>query len=190
MTLLFASYIVALFLLEPVDGLRLPRPSGLHTTTTGTHSETRLPIVPTMPATPIYIKTGTPGCAVEGSPGVNTTSKLYGPQNVPNVLRCQSQCYFTRGCVMYSWSLSTPKGTQCMLYTAVGPQDYLATDFTSAVVPGNTDMFFSDKYPSDGSSFCYSNIPIPFYDSTPNTTSTGPRPKPLSLPHSRPQPQR
>ncbi|CZR51407.1 uncharacterized protein PAC_01282 [Phialocephala subalpina] len=100
----------------------------------------------------IYYKTSPSSCNIEGSASLSLLSRIFPTvQNTTtDILGCQSQCRFTTACQSYSFNTSSSSGN-CVMYMAD----------TSGVVKGKgTGVFFSMKFPGDGSDFCYDDVPI------------------------------
>ncbi|KAH6715367.1 hypothetical protein BKA61DRAFT_422618, partial [Leptodontidium sp. MPI-SDFR-AT-0119] len=78
-------------------------------------------------------------CHVQGTPNTLLSSSALGSQYAADALLCQLQCMFISRCEAYSFQTTAA-----------------LIDGLSKVAPSNTSgIFFSDKYPSDGSNFCY-----------------------------------
>lgn len=111
---------------------------------------------PTTTTTSSTIATKTiAGCNVQGTADVALTSRVFGTTNFPDFLPCQSSCRGITACISYSFS---PNSTVCTYYNS-WMDDFNTGDTTGYVILSNSSgIFFSDKYPSDGSDFCYSLV--------------------------------
>lgn len=115
---------------------------------------------PTISSTPTTTTTSSPvatktiaGCNIQGTADVALAAKVFGKGNHTDVIACQGTCRGITACISYSYSPST---TECTLYNS-WMDDFTTGDTTGYVVLSNsTGVFFSDKYPSDGSGSCYS----------------------------------
>ncbi|KAB8300441.1 hypothetical protein EYC80_000613 [Monilinia laxa] len=95
------------------------------------------------------------GCNVQGTADVALTSRVFGTTTLPDFLSCQSRCRGITACISYSFS---PNSTVCTYYNS-WMDDFNTGDTTGYVILSNSSgIFFSDKYPSDGSDFCYSVV--------------------------------
>jgi len=113
---------------------------------------------------PVYAKTFVPDCAIEGSPNSSyPTSQIPSP-NATDILHCQAGCLAEDKCSSWSWNSTVWNFTanpgvsptkRCMWYS------FWIWWSPGEVAPGKTKTFFSNKYPSDGTRFCYGNMPIP-----------------------------
>ncbi|RDL32087.1 uncharacterized protein BP5553_09489 [Venustampulla echinocandica] len=120
------------------------------TTTTATTTSAASSTTETGPA-PIPTKTNVKGCHVEGVPNAYMLSNTWGSSRASDVLLCQLKCMYISQCQSYSFRApSTTREDNCVFYHMFitrGPQ---------GVIPSRTSgIFFSDKYPGDGSNFCY-----------------------------------
>jgi len=119
------------------------------------------------------VKTGVPDCDIHGIASPILLALIIGDTNATDVLACQLSCEYTSRC--QSWSFRPPVSTldpavdhNCVYYGAFirdSPQ-YIIRDNSSTTV-------FSDKYPSDGSNFCFGDPywGIPGISSTSTVTS-------------------
>ena len=121
--------------------------------------ELKRSVTATSTSPPIITKTSVADCAVEGTAGAPLSEHIFGTVTASDVLDCQYQCRYTTACISYAWNTTT-QTDNCAEYNA---WDNVA----GAVIPGNdTGVWFSDKYPEDGSDFCY------FYASASSSTLT------------------
>lgn len=113
---------------------------------------------------PVYAKTFVSDCAIEGSPSSSHLNSQIPTPNATDILHCQAGCFAEDNCVSWSWNSTVWNfdanpgvipPNRCMWYSVWiwwSPGE---------VVPGKTRTFFSNKYPGDGTKFCYGNMPIP-----------------------------
>jgi hypothetical protein len=100
-------------------------------------------------------KTGVKNCHVQGLPSDLLTSNIWGSARASDPLTCQLKCMYISQCESYSFqmpSVKTPVDGNCVFYHMF-IDGHLAPSKTSGV-------FFSDKYPSDGSNFCYGSVEL------------------------------
>ena len=90
-------------------------------------------------STGIPTKTGVTNCNVQGTASGMTVRD--NPTTANSVLDCQSSCFSDSPCETYSYDPSTKICTKYMSQLDVSP--------------GSTGVFFSAKYPSDDSNYCY-----------------------------------
>lgn len=104
----------------------------------------------TTSAPPIPTKVN-PKCNVQGYASAVYQQRIWGNTSAEDVLACQLRCLYTSQCQSYSFQLpSTINGTNCVFYAAT----FDATN--GFVIPDSTSpLRFSDKYPTDGSNYCY-----------------------------------
>ncbi|PVH85571.1 hypothetical protein DL98DRAFT_48706 [Cadophora sp. DSE1049] len=132
---------------EPSFPPVLNRPTKIHTSSVSSFT--------TSPSKPIPTKTGLKNCHSQGTPSTLLNSSILGSQYASDALACQLQCMFVSRCEAYSYQAATTSKTKnCVKYLTIidGP-----TKVTSSSSSG---IFFSDKYPSDGSNFCYGGVPL------------------------------
>jgi len=121
-----------------------PTTTSVPTATSGTSTSTS--------SAPITTKTIS-GCHVEGTADATLASHLLGSWTTSDVLACQSACQGDTPCISYSFEsldLVDDGGSNCVYYNA------WMNNGEGAVIPSDSGIFFSNKYPSDGSDFCYS----------------------------------
>jgi len=94
-----------------------------------------------------------PNCNVQGTPSKILTSYLWGSVHASDVLACQSACMAVSECESYSFQAHAPKRSKnCVFYHTI----FDGEEIYGSVIPSTTSgIFFSDKYPRDGSNFCY-----------------------------------
>jgi len=100
-------------------------------------------------------KTGVTNCHVQGLASELLASNIWGSTRASDPMTCQRQCMYISQCESYSFqtpSAKTPVESNCVFYHMF-IDGHLAPSKTSGV-------FFSDKYPSDGSNFCYGSIEL------------------------------
>ncbi|KAN0103181.1 hypothetical protein V8E51_011494 [Hyaloscypha variabilis] len=103
---------------------------------------------PTITTLPIPTKTGVAGCNVQGTPSAVLTSNILERAYAADPLSCQLLCMYRSRCEAYSFQASTSASRKnCVFYST-----YIDG---SKVLLGNSGIYFSDKYPDDGSNFCY-----------------------------------
>ncbi|KAF5879135.1 uncharacterized protein Bfra_006340 [Botrytis fragariae] len=167
----FLFTIVSLAIASPLNPAveiiaRTAAPQDDTPTTTITATTTDLPTtteVPTTTSTPTTSTTSSAaiatktidGCNVQGIADTALAARYFGSASYADILKCQSTCRGVTACISYSW---TPLNSNCTLYNSW--MDDFNTGDTSGYVLLSDDSgtFFSDKYPSDGSDFCYSAI--------------------------------
>jgi hypothetical protein len=108
----------------------------------------------TTSSAPIATKTNVDGCNQQGIATALLLANQWGSTKASDVLECQRRCMSVSQCISYSFRLATTVDDfNCVFYhmfTASG---------TNAVVPSEiSGIFFSDKYPKDGSNFCYAGV--------------------------------
>ncbi|TGO49975.1 hypothetical protein BCON_0195g00270 [Botryotinia convoluta] len=123
-------------------------------TTTDVPTTTSTPTTTTISSAAIATKT-IDGCNVQGTADTALAARYFGSASYADVLKCQSTCRGVTACISYSW---TPLTSNCTLYNS-WMDDFNTGDTTGYVVlSDDSGTFFSDKYPSDGSDFCYKAI--------------------------------
>jgi hypothetical protein len=101
----------------------------------------------------VYTKTNVSDCNVQGTASADLTARKLWTMNATDVLQCQLYCRATTPCISYSFQPQVD--VNCVFYNA------WTGDWTSSVIKSETSgIFFSNKYPSDGSDFCYSDKPL------------------------------
>ncbi|CAG8983991.1 hypothetical protein HYALB_00009593 [Hymenoscyphus albidus] len=100
--------------------------------------------------TPIVTKTGVADCNVQGTANEVMTSKIFGSARASDILNCQVQCRTITACISYSYQPpASTKDDNCVFYNMF---------LDKGVKPSKrSGIFFSDKYPDDGSDYCYSS---------------------------------
>ena len=83
-------------------------------------------------------------CNVEGAAGNKQKNNVFGKDKLNDIVTCQQYCFFTTACQSYSYNMTS---SECLRYS------YGSSGMD--VVKGNTNTFFSQKYPGDGTNFCY-----------------------------------
>lgn len=125
----------------------LPPPTGTRTRTLP--GSTPSPTTSTSTAVPTK---SLKNCNVEGIPTDYLVSNILDMRYAYDALACQLKCMYISRCEAYSWQ--TPVSTDsnnCVFYSTL-------IDGARKVTPSNiSGIFFSDKYPSDRSNFCYGN---------------------------------
>ncbi|TEY60623.1 hypothetical protein BOTCAL_0179g00080 [Botryotinia calthae] len=120
-------------------------------TTTDVPTTTSIPTTTTTSSAAIATKT-IDGCNVQGTADTALAARYFGTTSYADVLECQYNCRYVTACISYSW---TPLDSNCTLYNS-WMDDFNTGDTTGYVVlSDDSGTFFSDKYPSDGSDFCY-----------------------------------
>ncbi|KAF7893482.1 uncharacterized protein EAF02_001020 [Botrytis sinoallii] len=123
-------------------------------TTTDVPTTTSIPTTTTTSSAAIATKTIN-GCNVQGTADTALAARYFGSGPYADILKCQSTCRGVTACISYSW---TPLTSNCTLYNS-WMDDFNTGDTTGYVVlSDDSGTFFSDKYPSDGSDFCYKAI--------------------------------
>lgn len=84
------------------------------------------------------------GCNVQGTAAPDLTSQYWGSTTAPNSTACQLSCIYVSQCISYSWQ---PAVGACIFYHQW--MDGLV------VASNNSGIYYSDKYPSDGTNFCF-----------------------------------
>jgi len=128
------------------------------TTTSPTVSITTITVTATSAtssSTAIPTKTGLKNCNVQGTANAVVTSNIWGSQYAADPLVCQLECMYISRCEAYSFQApTTSDSNNCVLYTTL-------IDGSSKITLSNTSgVFFSDKYPEDGSNFCYGSTQL------------------------------
>ncbi|KUJ12958.1 uncharacterized protein LY89DRAFT_197528 [Mollisia scopiformis] len=145
--------------ISPKTTLYIPsatRTTSTQTSSTFTSSLSTSTTTPTIPFTTeisksgrtIYVKTGISGCNQEGTAA--TSIRVLG-QGGPatDILSCQAGCRFTTACEAYSFATAS---SNCTMYNAGLGGNVQSLE--------GTGVFFSMKYPADGSDFCYDDVPF------------------------------
>ncbi|EPE30169.1 hypothetical protein GLAREA_12892 [Glarea lozoyensis ATCC 20868] len=103
---------------------------------------------------PIATKANVDGCNQQGIATSLLQSHLWGTTKALDVLECQRRCMTVSQCISYSFRIGTTSDdSNCVFY------HMFTANGTNAVVPSETSgIFFSDKYPEDGSNFCYAVV--------------------------------
>jgi len=93
-----------------------------------------------------------PKCNVQGYASSNFQQNyLWRNTTAQDVLSCQLQCMYTSQCQSYSYEpASVSNGTNCVFYHGT----FDATNLF-VILDSGSPWRFSDKYPVDGSNFCY-----------------------------------
>ncbi|KAE9374619.1 hypothetical protein N431DRAFT_556882 [Stipitochalara longipes BDJ] len=137
------------------------QPTNLASVTTTLVTETRAPSKaspsstsdsnpsqPSITTLPIPTKTGLANCNVQGTPSAALTSNILERSYAADPLSCQLLCMYRSRCEAYSFQAPTSANNKnCVFYST-----YIDG---SKVSLGNSGIYFSDKYPDDGSNFCY-----------------------------------
>ncbi|PQE06745.1 hypothetical protein CJF30_00008629 [Rutstroemia sp. NJR-2017a BBW] len=84
------------------------------------------------------------GCNVQGTAAADLTSHYWGSTAAVNSTACQLSCIYVSQCISYSWE---PAAGACTWYHQW--MDGLV------VASNNSGIYYSDKYPSDGTNFCF-----------------------------------
>ncbi|ESZ91438.1 hypothetical protein SBOR_8161 [Sclerotinia borealis F-4128] len=112
---------------------------------------TSTPTTTTTTSSAIATKT-IPGCHIQGTPDVALTSNVWGATTAADFPSCQLSCIYISQCISYSYA---PSNLACTLYHQ-WMDNFTTGDTTGYVVLSDTSgLFFSDKYPSDGTNFCF-----------------------------------
>lgn len=105
------------------------------------------PSLPTINA-PIPTKTGLANCNVQGTPSTTLASNILDRAYAEDPISCQLLCMYRSRCEAYSFQISTSESSKnCVFYST-----YIDG---SKVSSGSSGIYFSDKYPDDGSNYCY-----------------------------------
>jgi len=93
-------------------------------------------------------------CNVQGTASNVLSSDLLGAKHAADILTCQLECMYRSRCESYSFQNAAPSVENCQFYTTL-------IDGKSKVISSiDSGVFFSDKYPIDGSNFCYGNTTL------------------------------
>ncbi|KAH6683884.1 hypothetical protein B0J14DRAFT_448423, partial [Halenospora varia] len=105
----------------------------------------------TSSSTGIPTKTGLKGCNIQGTATTLLQSSSWSSDRARDVLSCQLKCMYISQCQSYSFqSPFTTKEDNCKFY------HMFVGKGANVVTPSTTSgIFFSDKYPGDGTNFCY-----------------------------------
>jgi hypothetical protein len=110
------------------------------------------PFLPTISA-PIPTKTALANCNVQGTPSTALTSNILERSYAADLLSCQLLCMYRSRREAYSFEESTSASAKnCVFYST-----YIDG---SKVVSSSSGIYFSDKYPDDGSNFCYGSTEL------------------------------
>ncbi|CZR59181.1 uncharacterized protein PAC_09073 [Phialocephala subalpina] len=120
-----------------------PAPTRRHTTPTSTSTPT------TSASTAIPTKS-LKNCNVEGIPSNYLVQNILDMRYAYDALACQLRCMYISRCEAYSWQMPvSTDSNNCVFYSTL-------IDGERKVTPSNiSGIFFSDKYPSDKTNFCY-----------------------------------
>ncbi|KAM3067295.1 hypothetical protein ACMFMG_005341 [Clarireedia jacksonii] len=118
---------------DPEHGIRRDAP----TTTT-------IAIATTTTTTSVIPTKTVAGCNVQGTAAPDLTSHYWGSTTAVNSTACQLSCIYVSQCISYSWQ---PSVGACIFYH----------QWMDGLVVASNDsaIYYSDKYPSDGTNFCY-----------------------------------
>lgn len=96
----------------------------------------------------IPTKTGLKTCNVQGIANDVMRTNKWGSDEASDSLICQSKCMSISQCISYSFQPpSSTRDDNCVFYHMF---------MTKGVTPSrNSGVYFSDKYPEDGSNYCY-----------------------------------
>ncbi|KAF7864463.1 hypothetical protein EAF04_006597 [Stromatinia cepivora] len=121
---------------------------------TPTPSTTNAPTTTTTTSSTIVAK-NIGGCNVQGTADVGLSSKIFDTATAPDIVSCQSRCGGITACISYSYDVNT---TVCTAYNQ-WMDNFQSGDTTGFVVLSDSSgIFFSDKYPDDGTNFCYKYV--------------------------------
>jgi hypothetical protein len=98
----------------------------------------------------IYFMTSVSGCNIEGTAPPHLKNPTLGTGPTTDILSCQGSCRFTTACFTYSFNTTS---SNCTFYNG-------GIDGEVKEEKG-TGVFFSTGYPSDGSHYCYDDVPLP-----------------------------
>lgn len=98
-------------------------------------------------------KTGLKTCNVQGTANDVMTTNEWGSDRASDALDCQRKCMTVSQCISYSFQYpSSTNDDNCVFYHMF---------MTKGVTPSrNSGIYFSDKYPEDGSNYCYGSTPL------------------------------
>ncbi|PQE04442.1 hypothetical protein CJF31_00007267 [Rutstroemia sp. NJR-2017a BVV2] len=84
------------------------------------------------------------GCNIQGTAAPDLAKYYFSSMTLVNSTTCQLYCVAITQCVSYSWQ---PSMDACSFYH----------QWINGLVEENNDsgIYYSDKYPSDGTNFCY-----------------------------------
>ncbi|KAE8451942.1 hypothetical protein EG329_002783 [Mollisiaceae sp. DMI_Dod_QoI] len=89
-------------------------------------------------------------CNVQGIPSSYLVSNILDMRYAYDALACQLKCMYVSRCEAYSWQMPvSPDSNNCVFYTTLIDGE---RKVTLSTISG---IYFSDKYPSDKSNFCY-----------------------------------
>ncbi|KUJ19904.1 uncharacterized protein LY89DRAFT_580559 [Mollisia scopiformis] len=94
-------------------------------------------------------------CNVEGIPADYLVSNILDMRYAYDALSCQLKCMYMSRCESYSWQMPVSEDSNnCVFYSTL-------IDGVRKVTASNiSGIFFSDKYPSDKSNFCYGSTEL------------------------------
>ena len=117
---------------------------------TNTHTTAFIPNPTTTSSTAIPTKTEVKDCHVQGVASDLLKLNVWGRSSASDPLACQLGCMYVSQCEAYSFQAAVTENN-CVFY-------HMFVDGREALIPSKTSgIFFSDKYPHDGSNFCYGN---------------------------------
>ncbi|KAF8865893.1 hypothetical protein BDZ45DRAFT_668303 [Acephala macrosclerotiorum] len=118
-----------------------PAPTRTHTTPTPSPTTSTSTEIPTK---------SLKSCNVEGVPSNYLVQNILDMRYAYDALACQLRCMYLSRCEAYSWQIPvSTNSNKCVFYSTL-------IDGERKVTPSNiSGIFFSDKYPSDKSNFCY-----------------------------------
>jgi hypothetical protein len=126
-----------------------------HSITTKTHILPSItPSLTTSASTAIPTK-NLKNCNVEGIPTSYLVSNILDLVYAYDASACQANCMGISRCEAYSWQMPVSTGSNnCVFYSTLidGDKKVKASNISG--------IFFSDKYPSDQSNFCYGSVEL------------------------------
>ncbi|KAM3086196.1 hypothetical protein ACMFMF_000150 [Clarireedia jacksonii] len=99
----------------------------------------------------VATKTAVPDCHYRGLPGLIADYIIEGTEkNVADELECQNHCSTVSECLSYElW------GSMCLLYNVTIFSDPARTGIDLVIPSLVGDLYWSDRFPEDGSGFCF-----------------------------------
>jgi len=122
-------------------------------TNTPTTTTTVISSSTTTSSAAIPTKTGVKDCHVQGIASDLLTSNVWGNSSASDPLACQLDCMYVSQCEAYSFQAPVVEDNCVFYHMFIDGRDALIASKTSGI-------FFSDKYPKDGSNFCYGNTEL------------------------------
>jgi len=110
------------------------------------------PSLPTTSAAPVATKTELANCNVQGTPSSGLTSNILDRAYAAGPTSCQLLGMYRSRCESCSFQQSTSTSAKNCVFCS--------TYINGSKVSCSSGIYFSDKYPEDGSNFCYGSTEL------------------------------